>query len=48
MAGLVPAIHVFDLARPQDVDARDKRGHDGQVLGPRWSLSALASGGQVN
>jgi hypothetical protein len=30
MAGLVPAIHV--LAAPQgheDVDARDKRGHDG-------------------
>jgi len=29
MAGLVPAIHVFELARPLDVDARDKRGHDG-------------------
>ena len=28
MAGLVPAIHVFAVARPQDVDARDKRGHD--------------------
>jgi hypothetical protein len=30
MAGLVPAIHVF-LAedRRKDVDARDKRGHDG-------------------
>jgi len=27
MAGLVPAIH--DLATAQDVDARDKRGHDG-------------------
>jgi hypothetical protein len=26
MAGLVPAIH--DLTRKQDVDARDKRGHD--------------------
>ena len=26
MAGLVPAIHAF--ARMQDVDARDKRGHD--------------------
>jgi len=26
MAGLVPAIHVF--LRSQDVDARDKRGHD--------------------
>jgi hypothetical protein len=28
MAGLVPAIHVFDLATKQDVDARDQRGHD--------------------
>ena len=29
MAGLVPAIHAFDLAGSKDVDARDKRGHDG-------------------
>jgi hypothetical protein len=29
MAGLVPAIHVFERQRFQDVDARDKRGHDG-------------------
>jgi hypothetical protein len=29
MAGLVPAIHVFGLFRLKDVDARDKRGHDG-------------------
>ncbi len=28
MAGLVPAIHVFDPESCQDVDARDKRGHD--------------------
>jgi hypothetical protein len=29
MAGLVPAIHVFAVSRKkQDVDARDKRGHD--------------------
>jgi hypothetical protein len=28
MAGLVPAIHVFDLAIKEDVDARAKRGHD--------------------
>jgi hypothetical protein len=27
MAGLVPAIHVF-LCRGEDVDARDKPGHD--------------------
>jgi hypothetical protein len=30
MAGLVPAIHVLNaLQRRKDVDARDKRGHDG-------------------
>jgi hypothetical protein len=29
MAGLVPAIHAFVLLMLQDVDARDKRGHDG-------------------
>jgi hypothetical protein len=28
MAGLVPAIHVFSSALKEDVDARDKRGHD--------------------
>jgi hypothetical protein len=29
MAGLVPAIHVFAAAVAcEDVDARDKRGHD--------------------
>jgi hypothetical protein len=30
MAGLVPAIHVF-VCFAQDVDARDKRGHDDAV-----------------
>src|SRR6478736_5530072 len=29
MAGLVPAIHVFLAAHPQDMDARHKAGHDG-------------------
>jgi hypothetical protein len=28
MAGLVPAIHVFRADSIQDVDARDKPGHD--------------------
>jgi hypothetical protein len=28
MAGLDPAIHVFDARKKQDVDARDKPGHD--------------------
>jgi hypothetical protein len=30
MAGLVPAIHVFDLST-KDVDARAKRGHDDEL-----------------
>jgi hypothetical protein len=30
MAGLVPAIHVLPHGN-KDVDARDKRGHDGGV-----------------
>jgi hypothetical protein len=29
MAGLVSAINAFLVATSQDVDARDKRGHDG-------------------
>jgi hypothetical protein len=34
MAGLVPAIHVFSALRGRkNVDARDKRGHDGGVGG---------------
>jgi hypothetical protein len=28
MAGLVPAIHVFDIRNKKDVDARHKAGHD--------------------
>jgi hypothetical protein len=28
MAGLVPAIHVFNSRRVKGVDARDKPGHD--------------------
>jgi len=33
MAGLVPAIHVFELrASEKDVDARDKRGHDSREV----------------
>jgi hypothetical protein len=32
MAGLVPAIHAFVAAQKKDVDARDKRGHDEQLL----------------
>ena len=29
LAGLDPAIHVFHSCNKQDVDARDKPGHDG-------------------
>jgi hypothetical protein len=33
MAGLVPAIHALLLRfRKKDVDARDKRGHDGEKV----------------
>ena len=38
MAGLVPAIHIFLAERKQDVDARDKPGHD-DLLGGRESSS---------
>ena len=33
MAGLVPAIHVFGVARKEEVDARVKPGHDGGESG---------------
>jgi hypothetical protein len=32
MPGLVPGIYVFLLATLQDVDGRDKPGHDGRRL----------------
>jgi hypothetical protein len=32
MAGLDPAIHVFDASKWKHVDARDKPGHDGKSL----------------
>jgi hypothetical protein len=49
MAGLVPAIHVLVPRGRQDVDARDKRGHDGgwderqRPSRPRKSLSPAAA-----
>ena len=39
MAGPVPAIHVF--ANKKDVDARDKRGHDGELTGDIAQLEPL-------
>jgi hypothetical protein len=52
MAGLVPAIHVFGLLGIQDVDARDKRGHDNTIryrhsLGNAASVAALAGPNKV-
>jgi hypothetical protein len=46
MAGLVPAIHVYDTVTRKDVDARDKPGHDDLMCGevgqsPHQSLHAL-------
>jgi hypothetical protein len=38
MAGLVPAIHAFLLARKKDMDARHKAGHD-KLLGYLFSFS---------
>ena len=32
MAGLVPAIHAFRALRLQDVDTRDKPGHDENIM----------------
>ena len=38
MAGLVPAIHAFAAEyRSQDVDGRNKCGHDGVRAVSRWS-----------
>jgi hypothetical protein len=35
MAGLAPAIHVWETQRVKDVDSRLKAGHDGgQVVAP--------------
>jgi hypothetical protein len=33
MPGLVPGIHVFGAERNEDVDGRDKPGHDGGGCG---------------
>jgi pimeloyl-ACP methyl ester carboxylesterase len=41
MAGLVPAIHVLISRAKQDVDARDKRGHDVAQLGARQTESNM-------
>jgi hypothetical protein len=45
MAGPVPAIHVFAATEKQDVDARDKPGHDevfGLIPAPRSGMKNAA------
>jgi hypothetical protein len=46
MAGLVPAIHVFAASTKEDVDARDKPGHDDSfarrlIRSPRRPAAAM-------
>ena len=43
MAGLDPAIHVLCL-REQDVDARDKRGHDEEVVAAHTKKAPVETG----
>ncbi len=40
MPGLVPGIHVFLLSLKQDVDGRDKPGHDGYTW---WHCGCYAA-----
>jgi hypothetical protein len=42
MAGLVPAIHVFEPQRRQDVDPRHKAGDDDPALVPGLSLDRVS------
>jgi hypothetical protein len=45
MAGLDPAIHVFDVRRrKQDVDARHKAGHDEEGVAGIEGYSSFGSG----
>ncbi len=44
MAGLVPAIHVFAVREKKDVDARDKRGHDGNSSDVPMTIDVLSIG----
>ena len=46
MAGLVPAIHE-SLARSEDVDARDKRGHDDTFTSALPGFASLNPGDQA-
>ena len=45
MPALVAGIHVFSLANKQDVDGRDKPGHDEPILRmSSWHYALEASG----
>jgi hypothetical protein len=43
MAGPVPAIHVLLAALPKDVDARDKPGHDDEVMVGKQGATGMES-----
>src|SRR6185436_4423629 len=47
MAGLVPAIHVLQCTNQQDVDARQKAGHDERNQLPGIPLMAIRFDGRV-
>jgi hypothetical protein len=46
MPALVAGIHVFSAARKQDVDGRDKPGHDGYEA-PRKAITYVTLGKQA-
>jgi hypothetical protein len=43
MPGLVPGIHVLEVAQPKDVDGRDEPGHDAEpaIEGRNYSAGAF-------
>ena len=47
MAGLFPAIHVFSISAKQDVDARNKAGHD-EFRGKAPYFASTGSGGTLS
>ncbi|TFV74737.1 hypothetical protein E4K64_18040 [Bradyrhizobium frederickii] len=46
MPGLVPGIHVLSSGSEQDVDGRDKPGHDGFVQRECAAISPAPAGGR--
>jgi hypothetical protein len=41
MAGLVPAIHALKPARPKDVDAGHKAGHDAEIFRFKFQTASI-------